>query len=853
MKKRFLAMLLLIVGVQGFAAYRNASISIDSGTRYQHVAGFGGFSPSPTWQYWLGDNEMDMLFGKGDNQLGLNILRVYMANNRNYWNAGVANAKRAKRYGAFVFASPWSPPASWKSNKSEVKGGTLLESHYADWANFLNDYYKYMKSQGVNLDAVSIQNEPDWSPDYASCNWTGQQLAKFLRTQGSKIGCKVIAPESVHFTPNLHEPMLNDAEACKHLDIVGGHFYGWNGSSYPLAAQKGKEVWMTEYLVNERQEKYNANIDWKNDGFLFVKSINDAMLANMSAWVHYSLKRYYGCLGDGQHGTQNNQITKRGWILSQFAKYVAGTTRIKHSVADATGKLYSSAYITSAGDKVIVMVMNPTADTYNTTLNLPFYSKTGTVITTSESLNAKKSYFSVTTATKNPSVSVAPYSVNTYICVKSSDTSSSNQTTQPSTGSSTSTGTQGENLIKSWGNGSGFVPSGWTVADNGNQVYAGNKSMGPRIMNFSGDFQNAFYVRSVSADKAGYIEYGNANGYTLPLVFGEYELTCNVAAWKGAPYMKVEVFDPQNAVLASTIVKANGNANGKAGAYLSGTTRVSLSFYSMIKGNYRVRFTPVADAKGTGGAWVEALVGNVALYFKGNPLALNAVGQVPAGWKIVDAGEQKSAGPAGLGPRIFQFAGGDFKTGLYIRQSDASKAGYAEFGSTWGYGFSLKQGSYVFSYNAVAWAGSPYLKCEVLDESNNVLGSQIIQCTKNVNKNTNASTSGSNIGQVWFNASRTGYYHFRFTPVANSWGGSGSWLEVVVGHLKITMTSASRSISIDGGLNDGTTGIEQVEGAENISGQKTKQDSGWYTLQGQRVEHPTKGIYIHNGKKVILK
>ena len=229
------------------------------------------------------------------------------------------------------------------------------------------------------------------------------------------------------------------------------------------------------------------------------------------------------------------------------------------------------------------------------------------------------------------------------------------------------------------------------------------------------------------------------------------------------------------------------------------------------------------------------------------------MGQVPAGWKIVDAGEQKAAGAAGIGPRIFKFAGGDFSTGLYIRQNDASKAGYAEFGSTWGYGFSLKQGSYVFSYNAVAWSGSPYLKCEVLDESNNVLGSQIIQCTKNVNKNTNASTSGSNIGQVWFNAPRTGYYHFRFTPVANSWGGSGSWLEVVVGHLKISMTSASRSRSIDGGWNDGTTGIEQVESAENISGQGTRQNSGWYTLQGQRVEHPTKGIYIHNGKKVVLR
>lgn len=143
---------------------------------------------------------------------------------------------------------------------------------------------------------------------------------------------------------------------------------------------------------------------------------------------------------------------------------------------------------------------------------------------------------------------------------KSAGTSSSKPNTQPSTGSSTSGNTQGENIIKSWGNGSGFVPSGWTVADNGTQVYAGNKSSGPRIMNFSGDFKNAFYVRTVSADKAGYIEYGNTNGYTLPLVYGEYELSCNVAAWKGAPYMKVEVFDPR--FMFNRTVKDGQQANG---------------------------------------------------------------------------------------------------------------------------------------------------------------------------------------------------------------------------------------------------------------------------------------------------
>lgn len=295
-----------------FAANKSASITIDSRIKYQHVTGFGGFSPSPQWSYWLNDADMDKLFGKGENQLGLNILRLYIANNRNFWGSSVANAKRAKKYGAFVFASPWSPPASWKSNNDVANGGSLLESRYADWANFLNDYYKYMKTQGVTIDAVSIQNEPDWKAEYESCIWSGQQMAKFLREHGSKIGCKIIAPEAIHFTKSVHEPILNDPEACKYLDILGGHFYGWDGSSYPLAAQKGKEVWMTEFLINERQQNNKQNINWKDDGFLFARSINDAMLANMSAWVHYSLKRYYGVYGDGQFGTTNNSITKRG-------------------------------------------------------------------------------------------------------------------------------------------------------------------------------------------------------------------------------------------------------------------------------------------------------------------------------------------------------------------------------------------------------------------------------------------------------------------------------------------------------------------------------------------------------------
>lgn len=602
MKKGILSVLAILLGMSVFAANKSASITIDSRIKYQHVTGFGGFSPSPQWSYWLNDADMDKLFGKGENQLGLNILRLYIANNRNFWGSSVANAKRAKKYGAFVFASPWSPPASWKSNNDVANGGSLLESRYADWANFLNDYYKYMKTQGVTIDAVSIQNEPDWKAEYESCIWSGQQMAKFLREQGSKIGCKIIAPEAIHFTKSVHEPILNDSEACKYLDILGGHFYGWDGSSYPLAAQKGKEVWMTEFLINERQQNNKQNINWKDDGFLFARSINDAMLANMSAWVHYSLKRYYGVYGDGQFGTTNNSITKRGYILSHYAKYVSGSTRIRHSLNDASGKLTSSAYLSEGGDSVIVMVLNPSADTYKTTLTLPFYTLEGKSIVTTETKNVVKTTLAQEAETYEPVVSVAPYSVNTYIFVKSAP-----RTDIPQEGeSSESIFSDNFDLY-----GASCIPAGWRSKGEGNIVYAGNYSLGPRVMGFSaeGAMQYAFYFRAGDAG-VGYVTYGEEKNYRLNLEPGKYTLSYSVVGWKTKPAVIAYVNTEKGAKVAQLAVspKTSVSANGSS-ARITETTDKALDFEITTAGNYILKWTVAKASSGLN----EALLGNIRL------------------------------------------------------------------------------------------------------------------------------------------------------------------------------------------------------------------------------------------------
>ena len=49
-----------------------------------------------------------------------------------------------------------------------------------------------------------------------------------------------------------------------------------------------------------------------------------------------------------------------------------------------------------------------------------------------------------------------------------------------------------------------------------------------------------------------------------------------------------------------------------------------------------------------------------------------------------------------------------------------------------------------------------------------------------------------------------------------------------------------------GGDDDGTTGVKEVKSGEG-KGEK------WFTLQGQRVAKPGKGLYIKNGKKVIVR
>ena len=80
-----------------------------------------------------------------------------------------------------------------------------------------------------------------------------------------------------------------------------------------------------------------------------------------------------------------------------------------------------------------------------------------------------------------------------------------------------------------------------------------------------------------------------------------------------------------------------------------------------------------------------------------------------------------------------------------------------------------------------------------------------------------------------------------FAPLSTS-----SAVTIPAGKAYVALDTSAGARSLTVAFDDETTGINSVNG-EGIKA------NGFYNLNGQRVENPTKGLYIMNGKKVILK
>lgn len=62
-----------------------------------------------------------------------------------------------------IMANPWSPPG-WMKDSGSMVGGSLLSSMYAPFANYFVKYLQAYAQAGINIDYISLQNEPLFVP-----------------------------------------------------------------------------------------------------------------------------------------------------------------------------------------------------------------------------------------------------------------------------------------------------------------------------------------------------------------------------------------------------------------------------------------------------------------------------------------------------------------------------------------------------------------------------------------------------------------------------------------------------------------------------------------------------------------
>ncbi|HEX7509326.1 MAG TPA: hypothetical protein VF550_21315, partial [Polyangia bacterium] len=118
----------------------------------------------------------------------------------------------------------------------------------------------YKKQSGLDLYALSAQNEPDWNPNYEACCYTGPQMVNFINVLGPKLAAlsppvKLLAAEPDNWSnfwggDNYATDILADAKASASVAILATHDYGsTSAGTYGRPAPPASNthhIWETE-------------------------------------------------------------------------------------------------------------------------------------------------------------------------------------------------------------------------------------------------------------------------------------------------------------------------------------------------------------------------------------------------------------------------------------------------------------------------------------------------------------------------------------------------------------------------------------------------------------------------------
>ena len=454
MRNKILALLLFAMTAP--LVHASTYVLLVRDTRLQTITGFGAACCDGAMCPFGSDTRPVTLLYGPTSKIGLNIMRMEISPNFKGdlsfsdvgwdtpydWHGSLPSAKIVKNRGGIVFGTPWSPPGSYKTNGAAQGGnsddqgnqrGQLREDCYEKFFPWLNTFLAYMKANGVKVDAVSVQNEPDWWVNYSGCLYTPQQQLKLVKNHASKLdrqkypGVRLISAEPLGFDPSYSNMLLNDPVAREQVDIIAGHLYGHPPlgnmkSAAELASQYGKEVWMTEHSVTDN---INRLPNW-DEQLVFARELNECMLSGCTGYIYWYMRAHWAFVGTGEEqynpGNTKNTLLPRAFVMSHFSKHVTGSTRLATTPTITSGQEAAREYSSYIkGDSIIVMAIDTTKTGFDLKIKLPFKVKSGTHLksTGNETENlCQEAPITIEESTDEILVEMPPYSLNTYIFIR---------------------------------------------------------------------------------------------------------------------------------------------------------------------------------------------------------------------------------------------------------------------------------------------------------------------------------------------------------------------------------------------------------------------------------------------------
>lgn len=273
-----------------------------------------------------------------------------------------------------ILGSPWSAPG-WMKTNDNSKGGKLKTENYGTYAKYFVKYIQGMDAEGIQITAITIQNEPLNDKNTPSMLMPSEEEARFIKDylgpafREARLRTKIILYDHNCNVPDYAISILKDPLAYRYVDGSGFHLYEGQIAAMSRVhdAFPHKNLYFTEYMAVEPTESARISIAKPVEG-TFIGALQNwsrnVLLWNLAANSKFEPHTDNGgcpiCQGavtiDGDEVTRNLAY----YAMAHFSKFVRpGSVRIGSS---STATLPNVAFKASGGKTVLIVVNDGRAE-----------------------------------------------------------------------------------------------------------------------------------------------------------------------------------------------------------------------------------------------------------------------------------------------------------------------------------------------------------------------------------------------------------------------------------------------------------------------------------------------------------